>query len=291
MTVLVLGASGMLGFAIHRVLADRGLAVVGTVRKAAPTHPWTAGLRYAEGIEAEAPGDIARLAADLGATTIVNAAGVIKQVAGAADQGVLYRVNSAFPRRLATRLAPSGTRLVHFSTDCVFSGRRGMYAETDLPDADDDYGLSKFLGEPAGPHCIVLRTSIIGLGLAPNASLIDWFLAQTGRVRGFPHAIFSGLPVNAIGELLADRILDREGLAGLWHLSASPIDKASLLEKVAVARGRADIEIVPDESVRIDRSLDSGRLRSEIGWQPPDWDALVSGMNHFYERLGPRPGG
>lgn len=291
MTVLVLGASGMLGFAIHRVLADRGIPVVGTVRQSAPTHPWAAGLRYAEGIEAEVPSDIVRLAGDLGATAIINAAGVIKQVAGAADQGRLFRINSAFPRRLAGMLSPTGTRLVHFSTDCVFSGRRGLYAETDLPDADDDYGLSKYLGEPAGSHCLVLRTSIIGLGLAPNASLIDWFLAQTGRVRGFPHAVFSGLPVNAIGALLADRILDRTDLAGLWHLSAGPIDKAMLLKLVAAAWGRDDIEIVPDESVRIDRSLDSSRLRAEIGWQPPEWGALVSGMNHFYERLGPRPGG
>jgi dTDP-4-dehydrorhamnose reductase len=280
----------MLGFAIHRVLADRGLAVVGTVRQSAPTHPWTKGLRYAERIEAEAPADIVRLAADLGATTIVNAAGVIKQVSGAADQGRLFRINAAFPRRLAGLLAPSGTRLVHFSTDCVFAGRRGLYAEADMPDADDDYGLSKYLGEPAGRHCLVLRTSIIGLGLAPNASLIDWFLGQTGRVRGFPHAIFSGLPVGAIGDLLADRILDRPDLAGLWHLSAAPMDKATLLAMVAGAWGRDDIEIVPDPSVRIDRSLDSGPLRAEIGWQPPEWGALVSGMKHFYERLGPRPG-
>jgi dTDP-4-dehydrorhamnose reductase len=290
MTVLVLGANGMLGFALHRVLADHGLEVIGTVRGQAPDHPWTRGLRHAGRIEAEDPAAIVRLATENRVSAIVNAAGVIKQVAGGADQGRLFRINSAFPRRLAGLLAPTGIRLIHFSTDCVFSGRRGLYAEADCPDADDDYGLSKYLGEPAGDHCLVLRTSIIGLGLVPNASLVDWFLGQTGRVRGFPHAIFSGLPVNAIADLLADRLLARADLSGLWHLSAAPIDKASLLARVAGAWGRDDIEIVPDDSVRIDRSLESARLRAEIGWQPPAWDALVSGMNHFYQRLGPRPG-
>jgi dTDP-4-dehydrorhamnose reductase len=288
MTVVVLGASGMLGFAIHRVLADRGVSVIGSVRQQAPVHPWTAGLRYAEGIEAENPAAIVKLAVETGASTIINAAGVIKQVAGAGDQSRLFRINSAFPRRLAGLLGPAGIRLVQFSTDCVFSGRRGLYSEVDLPDADDDYGLSKFLGEPAGAHCLVLRTSIIGLGLAPNPSLIDWFLAQTGQVRGFPLAVFSGLPVNAIGDLLVDRILERPSLNGLWHLSAQPIDKATLLALVARAWGRTDIEIVPDRSVQIDRSLDSGRLRAAIDWQPPGWDTLVSAMDCFYQRLGPR---
>lgn len=288
MSVLVLGAGGMLGFALHRVLADRGFAVTGTVRGVSPRHPWTTGLSYVEGVDVRDMGAVLAAVRASGAEAVINAAGVIKQVAGGKDAGLLYPVNAAVPRRLQAHLAPMGVRLVHFSTDCVFSGERGGYTETDVPDADDDYGLSKYLGEPAGEGCLVLRTSIIGLGLQPNGSLIDWFLGQTGEVGAYARAVFSGLPVNAIGDLLADRLL-KCGLEGLWHLSAEPIDKASLLALVRECWSRPDIALRPDGSVVIDRSLDSSRLRAMLGWTPPSWPELVAGMHAFYGKLGPRP--
>lgn len=288
MTIVVLGAGGMLGFALHRVLSDRGLPVVGTVRGEAPDHPWVVGLDYVTNVDVRDMDAVARAVASCSATCVINAAGVIKQVESARDPGHLYRVNAAVPHRLQARLSHAGVKLIHFSTDCVFAGTRGGYTELDVPDADDDYGLSKFLGEPAGDGCLVLRTSIIGCGLRPNGSLIDWFLGQSGRVSGYRHAIFSGLPVNTIGDLLADRLLGA-GLVGLWHLSADPIDKATLLELVRSRWGRSDIDLAPDSSVVIDRSLDSGRLRAAIGWSPASWPELVTGMHAFYQKLGPRP--
>lgn len=288
MSILVLGAGGMLGFALHRVLADRGFEVRGTLRGASPRHPWTDGLSYVEGVDVRDMGRVVEAVRSSGAQVVINAAGVIKQVASGKDAGLLYPVNGAVPRRLHAYLMPMGVRLVHFSTDCVFAGTRGRYTEADVPDADDDYGLSKFLGEPAGANCLVLRTSIIGLGLQPNGSLIDWFLGRSGDVGAYTRAIFSGLPVNTIGELLADRLLDCP-LDGLWHLSAEPIDKATLLSLVRDAWGRTNIRLQPDESVRIDRSLDSSRLRTALGWTPPAWPELVAGMHAFYGKLGPRP--
>jgi dTDP-4-dehydrorhamnose reductase len=288
MTILVLGAGGMLGFALHRVLSDRGFKVLGTVRGAAPVHPWTFGLDYLGGLDVRDVAAVRQAVRQSGATIVVNAAGVIKQAAGARDPGILFAVNSAVPRRLQATLGPIGVRLVHFSTDCVFSGRKGGYSEADIPDADDDYGLSKYLGEPAGEGCLVLRTSIIGLGLAPNPSLVDWFLSQTGAVRAYRPARFSGLPVHLIGALLADRLLAAE-LSGLWHLSAEPIDKAALLTLIRDEWGRPDIRLEPDDAVVIDRSLDSSRLRARLGWLPSAWPDLVAGMRAFYQTLGPRP--
>ncbi len=287
MSLLVLGAGGMLGFALHRVLADRGLVVTGTVRGRAPRHPWTAGLSWIEGVDVRDMAAVLAAVRETGATTVINAAGVIKQVVRA-DAGLLYPVNGAVPRRLQAHLGPLGVRLIHFSTDCVFAGSRGGYTEADVPDADDDYGLSKYLGEPSGDGALVLRTSIVGLGLRPNGSLIDWFLGRTGEVGAYTRAVFSGLPVNVIGEMLADRLLGA-GIEGLWHLSADPIDKAALLALVRDRWNRPDIVLRPDPSVAIDRSLDSTRLRTILDWTPPPWPELVAGMHAFYGKLGPRP--
>lgn len=291
MNVLVLGASGMLGFAIHRVLHDSGWNVRGCVRsEAKPESPWCLGLDYATGVKAEDFESVLRAIDASGASVVINAAGVIKQVRDVDDPQLLFRVNAVFPRLLDSAAKSAGFRLVHFSTDCVFSGRLGGYTESDRPDATDLYGMSKFLGEPTGPNTLVLRTSIIGRGLNPNGSLVDWFLAQHGQVRGFRKAVFSGLSVDEIGALLATRILPRiDSLSGLHHLSAGPIDKLTLLELVRIAWRRYELEIVADDSLVIDRSLDSSRLRSAIDYVPPDWPCLIDSMRGFYASFGDTP--
>ena len=285
-TWLVIGASGMLGFAVHRVLHDRGMDVVGTVRgEMASKHPWCAGLRLHPGVDVTDLAAVDRALRTVRPDVIVNAAGVLSSASGI--QGSALLVNSRFPRWLALRAGQLGIRLVHFSTDGVFAGRRGGYDETHLPDADDVYGVQKFLGEPTGPGVVVLRTSLLGRGLVPNRSLVDWFLGCTGTVRGFRRAVFSGLPVNEIGRVLADCILGREKpLEGLFHLSAEPIAKYDLLVLMRSAWAKVDVEVVPDDGVVLDRSLDSARLRETISYSPPTWDRLISDMRDFYRSLG-----
>lgn len=289
-SILVIGASGMLGFALHRGLHDQGYNVHGTVRRSAMPHEgWTRDLRYRFGIDVNDIDAICQAVRETGASVVINAAGVIKQVDAVRDEAALFRLNGAFPKRLEIAGERDGFRVIHFSTDCTFSGRKGGYRETDVPDAEDAYGISKLLGE-ATRSALTLRTSIIGLGLAPNGSLVDWFLAQTGEVRGFPHAFFSGLPVNAIADFIGKVLLPaQQPLHGLYHLAADRIDKAALLTLVARQWGRADIRIVPDESFRIDRSLNATALTSIIPHTIPDWPTLIEGMHRFYNRLGTRP--
>ena len=288
--VLVIGASGMLGFALHRGLHDQGYDVHGAVRRQTmPSDGWTRGLRYRVGIDVDDIDAIRRAVQDTGATVIINAAGVIKQVDAVRDEAALFRLNGAFPKRLEIAGECDGFRVIHFSTDCTFSGRKGRYSETDIPDAADAYGVSKLLGE-ATRSALTLRTSIIGLGIVPNGSLVDWFLAQTGDVRGFPHAFFSGLPVNAIADFIGQVLLPASRpLRGLYHLAADRIDKAALLALVARQWGRDDIRIIPDDSFRIDRSLNSTKLTAELSHTIPDWPTLIEGMHRFYDRLGVRP--
>jgi dTDP-4-dehydrorhamnose reductase len=162
----------------------------------------------------------------------------------------------------------------------VFTGRQGHYRESDAPDALDLYGRSKLLGEVDEPNAVTLRTSIIGHELSSAHGLVGWFLAQDGCVRGFTRAVFSGLPTVELAKVIRDYVLPRPDLRGLWHVSSDPIAKYDLLQLVKTAYGKP-IEIVRDEQLVIDRSLDSTRFRVATGWQPAPWAELVDSMRRF----------
>lgn len=286
--VVIIGASGMLGFALHRSLHDQGYEVSGVVRSSRPpASPWTNGLKYIAGVDVSDINAVRRAIESVRASVVINAAGIIKQVAATSDQSHLFLINSAVPRRLELASERDGFWFMHFSTDCVFSGRTGRYKESDIPDADDDYGLSKLLGE-VHRSALTLRTSIIGLGLKPNASLIDWFLSQDGRAAAYTDAYFSGLPVNAIAKFVGQQLLPRmPGLSGLYHLAAERIDKASLLDLVS-RRWKHDVTLEPDSRVSIDRSLDATMLQDVLPHFISDWPILIDDMYSFYTALGPR---
>ncbi|MDF3031551.1 MAG: rfbD1 [Moraxellaceae bacterium] len=282
MRILVLGASGMLGSAVFRLLAATpGLDVTGTVRDAGRVAAWPEALQAALLADVDAL-DEEGLADTLERThpdVVINCVGLIKQLAAASDPLQALPVNALLPHRLARLAALSGARVVHVSTDCVFAGRKGGYRESDVPDAEDLYGKSKQLGELLDyPHAVTLRTSIIGHELDTQLALVDWFLAQSGSVRGYTQAIFSGLPTVELATVIRDHVLPRRELHGLYHVSADPIDKCSLLRLIAEVYGKA-IEIVPDDSVAIDRSLDSTRFRATTGYCPPAWPELVRRMH------------
>lgn len=155
-----------------------------------------------------------------------------------------------------------------------------MYTEADVSDAKDLYGRSKYMGEVDYPYAITLRTSIIGHELDGARSLVGWFLAQEGSVKGFKRAIFSGLPTVEIARIIRDFVIPRPDLHGLYHVSAEPIDKYELLRLVAQVYGK-NIEIISDDKLAIDRSLDSSRFRELTGYNPPSWPALVQVMHQF----------
>ncbi len=286
MKVLVLGGTGMLGHALHRVLDNAGVEVVASVRRdAAAADKLPSRLRrVATGSLSDGP-ELARVLDEVRPQVVVNAVGLIKQHSGAQNLLDLFSINARTPRLLEHLTRRSGTTLVQFSTDCVFSGARGAYTEDDPPDATDAYGMSKFVGEVTSPHCLTFRTSIIGRGLTPNGSLVDWFLGSAGTVKGYGRAIFSGFPVNEIGVMLVRMLpaIADGRLRGLFHLSAAPIDKLALLRLVAARWHKTDVHLVPDDGFRIDRSLDSSRLRRVAGIVPAPWPELINRMYDFYQ--------
>lgn len=282
-TILVLGASGMLGNAVLRFFAgSAGFSAVGTVRsaRAAALLPEVLRGRIVSGIDV---GDVDRLAALFAETrpdVVVNCIGVVKQLSEANDPLASIPINSILPHRLAGLAKLAGARFIHLSTDCVFSGKKGSYREDDFADAYDLYGRSKLLGEVDQPHAFTLRTSIIGHELDGAHGLLNWFLSQAGDVNGFSKAIFSGLPTVEIARVIRDFILPRPELHGVYHVSAEPISKYDLLKLVAATYGRTNA-IAPDPRLVIDRSLDSSRFKTATGYVPPSWPALVQTMRDF----------
>jgi dTDP-4-dehydrorhamnose reductase len=157
---------------------------------------------------------------------------------------------------------------------------KGNYLESDCPDAYDLYGRSKLLGEVDYPHAITLRTSIIGHELTGQRSLVGWFLAQQNSVKGFTKAVFSGLPTVELACVVRDIVLARPELHGLYHVAAKPINKFDLLNLVATTYGK-DIQITPDETLVIDRSLNADRFKESTGYVASEWPALVQRMYEF----------
>lgn len=281
--ILVLGASGMLGNAVLRVLAESSsFETVGTVRSIQSASLLPEALRslLIDNIDVENPDSLIGLFGQIKPDLVINCIGVVKQLSAATDPLAVIPINSILPHRIARLCLASGARMIHLSTDCVFSGARGMYLESDYADAKDLYGRSKFSGEVDYPNAITLRTSIIGHELSGSRSLIDWFLSQKNMVRGYKRAIFSGLPTVEIARLIRDYVIPRPDLHGVYHVSADPINKFDLLTLVAGIYNK-DISVIPDETLVIDRSLDSTRFRSETGYKPAPWIELIKRMHHF----------
>ena len=278
MRVLILGGDGMLG---HRLL-----------RELAPAHEvkvtlhrgWEAyrgcGL-FSEanafaGVDVRAGGPLEQVFSAFRPQAVVNCVGIVKQRAEAEDPVASIEVNALLPHRLAARCRAAGARLLHLSTDCVFSGSRGNYREGDAPDAGDLYGRSKLLGEVTGEGCLTLRTSIIGRELSRRTGLLEWFLARRGgTVQGYRQAIFSGFTTAEMSRIIARLLAGHPGASGLYHVSSEPISKHELLVKINRALGLG-ITIEADDSFRCDRSLDSSRFRAEFGYRPPSWDEMVA---------------
>jgi dTDP-4-dehydrorhamnose reductase len=209
---------------------------------------------------------------------VINCIGIVKQLPLANNPIVSIEINALFPHRIAKLCHAIGARLIHISTDCVFSGQRGMYTEEDTPDPLDLYDRSKLLGEVNDPCCLTLRTSFIGRELGRATSLVEWFLSNQGNcVQGYTNAIYTGFSTTILGRIIADVIQHHANLSGVYHVSSEPISKYKLLCLLRDAY-QTSIEINPFPGVRVDRSMDSSRFRQATGLVPPPWPEMVQAM-------------
>ena len=283
MKILVLGASGMLGSTMIRVLSEQAdWKVYGTVRSESNKRYFSEHIaeKLISGVDVEQIDSLMKVFASTRPDVVINCVGLIKQLANAEDPLQAIPINSMLPHRLARICELYGARMVHMSTDCVFAGDKGGYAESDLSDAKDLYGKTKYLGEVAYPHTITLRTSIIGHELHSAHGLVEWFLLQHERCKGYTRTIFSGLPTVVLSQIIRDILIPRADLHGVYHVAARPISKYDLLKLIADIYGKA-IEITPDDQVVNDRSLNADRFSLATDYVAPGWSDLVRSMHAF----------
>ena len=281
--ILILGSTGMLGHLLLRYLsAYPEYDVYATARTLAGLQkhfPEDLLVRFRpDSVDANYFDSVIRALASVQPDIVINCIGIIKHLPGASDPLTAITVNALLPHRISLISRAAGARLIHISTDCVFDGEKGMYTENDQSNAKDLYGRTKYLGEVAYPHCVTLRTSIIGHELKGRYGLIEWFLAQTQKVRGFRKAIYSGFPTIELARIIRDYVLPTPELNGIYHVSSGPISKYDLLCLVAQRYGKV-IEIEPYEDFVQDRSLDSTIFRETTGYEPPSWDKLIEMMH------------
>lgn len=283
MNILILGISGMLGNAMFRLMsADSEHRVHGTTRGRSALRHFSADLseRILFDVDVENHDSLVRVFGITRPDVVVNCIGIVKQLENSKDPLLAVPINSLLPHRLAALCNAADARLIHISTDCVFSGSKGNYIEADFPDASDLYGRTKLLGEVDYPNAITLRTSIIGHELIGQRSLLCWFLAQEKVAKGFTRAIFSGLTTVELAKVIRDFVLPRPDLHGLFHVAATPINKYDLLCLIAQTYQKK-IEIVADDSLVIDRSLNAARFSQFTGYIAPPWSQLIEQMRTF----------
>ena len=283
--VLILGITGMLGHQLfNRLSANGKFSVFGSARSIRGIEPCfdpDHRNRIFQNVDAVSPESFRKLFADIRPDVVINCIGIIKQLPAANDPLTAIGINSLFPHQVAHLCKEYKCRLIHVSTDCVFSGKKGNYSEHDPSDAEDLYGRTKYLGEVSYPHSITLRTSIIGHELKGKYGLIEWFLAQDKKIRGYRRAIFSGFPTIELARIISDVVIPDDTLNGLYHVSSEPISKFDLLTIVA-GTYRKNIEIEPYDGVCENRSLDSSAFRNKTGYEPPSWEKLIDNMYRDY---------
>jgi dTDP-4-dehydrorhamnose reductase len=278
--ILILGAGGMLGHKLAQQLRTE-FEVWATLRGPSDAYSRYGLLddgRILSGIDVSNLETVAGAMARIRPDAVINCVGIIKQLPASQDPVLSLSINSLLPHQLQRLCRSHGARLLHFSTDCVFNGRKGMYTETDPSDALDLYGRSKFLGETAGAGALTIRSSMVGRQLSRTNGLVEWFLSQRGgRVGGYTRAVYSGFTTLVMARIVRSVLVDYPQLEGVWQVSSDPIAKYDLLLLIRDTYG-LDVDVIPDDRVCLDLSLDSSRFRAFTGFVSPSWQTMIRDM-------------
>ena len=279
MEILIIGGNGMLGHQFTRYLSKNHNVKV-TLRNKLESYKnlnlFSKENSYCN-VDIRSLNSVLEVFEDFVPQAVINCSGITKQLTFQDSAASIIKVNSLFPHQLAEVCTQYNTRLVQLSTDCIYSGTKGLYKEEDPSDALDLYGKTKFLGEVDSENVITLRKSTIGLELNSNHGLIEWFLKQKDKdkVNGYTKAIYSGFTSVVLAELIEKIIVEQKSLSGIWNLASSPISKFDLLRGLADRLDKFEIEIVPDDKINIDRSLDPTKFNELTGYVSPSWNSML----------------
>lgn len=281
--ILILGAYGMLGHKVFQFLGkEKEYEVYATCRTTRADLNRDHNLDSAHlipNVTVENYDSVVSAIAMIHPDVVINCIGIIKQKEQAKEAISSIWINSLFPHRLASLCKAANARLLHFSTDCVFSGKKGMYTEADVSDAEDLYGRTKYLGEVTEKGCITIRSSIIGREITGRNGLLEWFLSNKGgSVRGFTNAIYSGFTTAEMSRIVDFIIKNHPDLFGVWQVASKPISKYDLLNMIN-SKLKLGITVHPDDSFHCDRSLNGDSFYERTGYTPPSWDEMIDKLS------------
>ncbi len=266
MRFLVLGCNGMAGHMISLYLKEQGHDVTGFDRRKSLLVESAAG-------DAMDPASLKELIGIDRFDFIINCIGLLNAFAERNKAGAVY-LNAYLPHFLAELVHGTGTRVIHMSTDCVFSGKRGQYTETDLRDGTTFYDRSKALGELEDDQNLTLRNSIVGPDINPaGIGLLNWFLQQQGEVNGYTGAMWTGQTTLQLAKTM--EAAAKENAAGL--INAVPdqsISKCDLLDLFNRYIRKDKVRIIPVDKMAADKSLK--RTNWDFPYRIPDYEQMVA---------------
>lgn len=215
---------------------------------------------------------------------VINCLGIIKQKDKKFSKKEIVLINSRFPQIIDELSLLYKFKFIHFSTDCVFTGKKGNYSEKDFRDAKDLYGISKKNGEDLKKNnTLILRTSFIGHELFDNKSLLSWFLkTKQKNIQGYSKAFFSGLTNLEISKFIYSIIVKKNFYPGIFNLSGSKISKYELL-KIINTKYKLNKSINKDEALKIDRSLLNKKIIKKFKFKNKSWNKLIDQMKNDFD--------
>lgn len=278
MRILVLGVSGLIGHQLFKQLS-RNHKTFGTLHKSKQGYgnlKLLAGYNIIENVDVNNFEFLRGIISTVNPDVILNCVGITKRKINTDNMLETLQVNALFPHKLAEWALTTKKRVIHFSTDCVFNGKTGNYTEDSLTTAEDFYGRTKALGEIKYSHTLTIRSSFIGRELFDKTELLEWFLAQDGKIiNGFKKTFYSGVSTIYMSKIVNKIITEYPNLSGLYQLAPEkPISKHELL-CIAKKAFNINVEILPDELQIHNPTLNSTKLRKEINLAVPPWEEMM----------------
>lgn len=284
MKVLILGATGLLGNTLYRYLSlKKSINVFGTYRdefkiKILKKKVYIKNFIYLNDVNNK--NNICKIIKNIKPVYVINCIGIVKKRKN--SKQLFLKINTELPKFLGNLTKSLHFNLIHLSTDCVFSGKKGNYSEKDNPDPIDFYGKSKLLGEVVSNKSLTIRTSIIGHEIQSSLGLLGWFLKKK-NIHGFTRCFFSGFPTIIISEIIYKYFLQKNKLPieGLVHIASQKISKFDLLSKIKKIY-KLNITIKKKSDFFIDRSLNSNMFNKKFKFKAKPWNYMIKRMYEFY---------
>lgn len=273
MRILILGISGMLGHKLAQIL-DSDYDLVGLSRK--KVTPKLLGLKNTNIVYHDLlKEDIQSILHEINPDIIINCVAITTRRGVEGNIQITEKLNTELPHKLDSWASLNSKKLIHFSTDCVFSGKRGNYLENDFTDADDIYGKTKAAGEVNSESTLTLRCSIIGRELYNFTELFEWLVENKNKkISGYSRVIYSGITTVRMGKIIKKIIKEYSDLSGIYNISSIPISKFELLAKLSNAFN-LNVDINENKNIKSNKVLISRKFTEITGIKPPNWDDLI----------------